>query len=155
MSPDVSPVAESGTGSIFVEGAIALRLELTSSLSHLHHAVVAIRSWCELSEAHRASSWKIELAVMEALTNVVVHAYGEHPGQPIVVSWVDRPNCLSIEIRDWGASMSSSPDRGLPDATEEGGRGWPIIRACLDRVKYECRDGVNVLTLEKHVSPDS
>jgi anti-sigma regulatory factor (Ser/Thr protein kinase) len=117
--------------------------------------VVAIRSWCELSEAHRGSSWKIELAVMEALTNVVVHAYGERPGQPIVVSWVDRPDCLSIEIQDWGDSMSKPPDLGFPETTEEGGRGWPIIRACLDRVNYECRDGVNVLTLEKHVSAQS
>jgi serine/threonine-protein kinase RsbW len=117
--------------------------------------VVAIRSWCELSEAHRTSSWKIELAVMEALTNVVVHAYRERPGQPIVVSWVDRPDRLIIEIRDRGDSMSTPPDRGFPDPTEEGGRGWPIIRACLDRVKYESRDGVNVLTLEKHVSTES
>lgn len=152
MNENTSPLAD--TDPLFVEGAIALRLEFSSSLSHLHHAVVAIRSWCELSEGHRAAAWKIELAVTEALTNIVVHAYRERAGQPISVSWIDRPDCLLIEIRDRGEAMRAVPDPGFPSAIEEGGRGWPIIRACLDRVSYRSQDGTNILTLEKHAAAE-
>lgn len=153
MTQNGSPVA--GAEPLFVAGAIALRLEFSSCLSHLQHAVMAIRAWCELSEGHRAAAWKIELAVMEALSNIVVHAYRERAGQPITVLWIDRPDRLVIEISDRGEPMCALPDTDFPSATQEGGRGWPILRACLDRVSYRSENGINVLTLEKHAVTES
>ena len=130
-----------------------MRLEFASGLSDLHYAAVAIRAWCELSEHHRTSAWKIELAVMEALTNVVVHAYRERAGQPISVVWIERPERLAIEIHDHGEPLESVPGSGLPNAQEEGGRGWPIIRACVDRVTYRSQGGINILTMELDARP--
>jgi anti-sigma regulatory factor (Ser/Thr protein kinase) len=149
MSQDSGAIPQGAEPTADTDGAMRLRLEVNSCLTDLHYAVVAIRSWCEMTEIYRASAWKIELAVMEALTNIVVHSYQARCDQPISVVWEKRQDRLVIEIRDEGKAMSNPPDEPFPAAEAEGGRGWPIIRACVDRVTYRSEDGTNVLTLEQ------
>jgi anti-sigma regulatory factor (Ser/Thr protein kinase) len=70
----------------------------------------------------------IRIAVSEAATNAVVHAYAERRGEIRVVAGVDRGE-LVIAIADDGPGMVARPDSpGL-------GLGLPTITTVSDRVE--------------------
>jgi serine/threonine-protein kinase RsbW len=73
----------------------------------------------------------IRLAVTEACTNVVRHAYDvESPG-PIDVIMRPSPERLEIVIADRGRGMAASPD------VEGPGLGLPLIAALADSVELQ------------------
>jgi anti-sigma regulatory factor (Ser/Thr protein kinase) len=73
----------------------------------------------------------MRLAVTEACTNVVRHAY--HDGKPGPIDVVIRPNgdLLDLIVSDQGAGIGPSPDIAGP------GLGLPLIAALADHVEIE------------------
>jgi len=73
----------------------------------------------------------MRLAVTEACTNVVRHAY--HDGEPGPIDVVIRPNGSKLEliVSDQGAGIGPSPDLAGP------GLGLPLIAALADHVEIE------------------
>jgi serine/threonine-protein kinase RsbW len=73
----------------------------------------------------------MRLAVTEACTNVVRHAY--HDGEPGPIDVVIRPNGdkLDLIVSDRGAGIGPSPDMSGP------GLGLPLIAALADHVEIE------------------
>ena len=73
----------------------------------------------------------MRLAVTEACTNVVRHAY--HDGEPGPIDVVIRPsgNHLELIVSDRGAGIGPSPDLAGP------GLGLPLIAALADHVEIE------------------
>lgn len=59
----------------------------------------------------------VRLAVSEALTNVVMHAYlGAEPGDMIVQAWTDHDDHLTVRVLDEGHGLvprADSPGLGL------------------------------------------
>lgn len=97
----------------------------------MRHAVV------DLAVENGASDWELEgiaLAVCEALTNVVVHAYAGHaaPGVVTVQAWMDG-ECLHVVVGDEGIGMRPRTDSpGL-------GHGLPVIYHIAEDVEIEDR----------------
>ncbi|WP_058557128.1 ATP-binding protein [Thiohalocapsa sp. ML1] len=90
----------------------------------------------------------LQLALVEAVNNIVEHAYRLTPGQPISVGCECTPAALRFELRDEGMPMPLPLPSGEPAPAEaDGGRGWQIIRAGFPDIHYERVDGVNRLTL--------
>jgi len=81
----------------------------------------------------------IALAVSEALTNVVVHAYrDEEPGDVRIVA-CDEPDRLVVVVRDYGSGM-------LPRTDSPGlGLGLPLISTMTDALQVEAADGAGTL----------
>jgi serine/threonine-protein kinase RsbW len=73
----------------------------------------------------------MRLAVTEACTNVVRHAY--HDGEPGPIDVVIRPtgNRLELIVSDRGSGIGPSPDLAGP------GLGLPLIAALADLVEIE------------------
>ena len=73
----------------------------------------------------------MRLAVTEACTNIVRHAY--HDGQPGPIDVVIRPNGdhLDLIVSDQGAGIGPSPDLAGP------GLGLPLIAALADHLEIE------------------
>jgi anti-sigma regulatory factor (Ser/Thr protein kinase) len=70
----------------------------------------------------------VKLAVTEACTNVVVHAYPEHEG-PMEIAAALREGRLAITIRDEGRGMLPRPDSpGL-------GLGLPLIATLAETLE--------------------
>lgn len=126
-----------------------LHLQFDSILSNVDYAAVAVRAWCELSKLPAEMAWQIELVVVEAITNIIVHAYANRPDRPIRLAWLQDAEQLLIEIRDRGKPLPAIPESDLPDPEAEAGRGWPIIRACADTVSYRRENKENILILGK------
>jgi len=90
------------------------------------------------------------LAVDEALTNVIRHAYQGEPDRPIKLICGVRSLSLDIRIIDQGLAPNITRicacDPSLP---EPGGRGTHIIKAVMDVVSYERTGEGNQLRLRK------
>ena len=84
---------------------------------------------------------EIEIAVLEALANAVIHGNGENPAKRVHLSCrCSMDGEVSIVVRDEGEGFDS---RAVPDPTEpEGlllthGRGLHLMRTLMDEVSFE------------------
>lgn len=85
----------------------------------------------------------LKLALTEACTNSVKHAYGDNGGSVDIVYELlsDR---LAVEVGDAGAGFApdgAPPGASAEDELAEGGLGIEIIRALTDEVEIAEREG--------------
>ncbi|WP_019123953.1 anti-sigma B factor RsbW [Brevibacillus massiliensis] len=104
----------------------------------------------------------IKLAVAEACTNAVRHAYQEeHIGQ-VLIQCLVRQDCLEIIVADQGSSFDLEgmkaklgpidKHRDIADLTE-GGLGLYLIHSLMDKVEISENQGV-VVAMTKYVVRD-
>ena len=77
----------------------------------------------------------LKLALTEAASNSVRHAYGEEDVGSVEISYQLLPDRLVIEVADEGAGFDPAEGIGAPEALSEGGLGIAIIRAIADEVQ--------------------
>jgi serine/threonine-protein kinase RsbW len=98
----------------------------------------------------------LKLAVTEACTNAIKHAYGEGGAGTIVVRYRGEPGMLSIEVEDSGSGFEPS---ALAEATERNGAGngmgLMIIRVLTDELEISNTGSGTRLTLVKRFSSES
>ena len=90
---------------------------------------------------------KLVLAVDEACTNVIRHAYpNSGPDERIIITFTIRTKCLEIAIRDFGNSADPATFRGrdLSDI-RPGGLGIHFIKSAVDRIEYDSPPGGGTL----------
>ncbi len=110
-------------------------------------------------------SEKIELAVDEACTNIIKHAYKFDPDKEIRITITTEetgnsiPSRFIIRIVDSGISFDSSHYQA-PDLREyfsqmrRGGLGIVLMRKIMDEVEYgSASDNRNLITLVKYRTP--
>jgi len=86
---------------------------------------------------------KISLAVDEACTNVIKHAYQGDWTKQIVVSCTTYDGRLEVSIRDFG--KKAAPEAFKPrklDEVRPGGLGIFFIREIMDEVTYDTSQSV-------------
>lgn len=94
----------------------------------------------------------ITLAVDEALSNVIRHAYKNRCDQQIELSCQAHADCLEFTFLDRGEPADlAKVCAQSPDATALGGRGTHLIRQIMDEVCYERVSGGNRLRLKKYL----
>jgi serine/threonine-protein kinase RsbW len=98
---------------------------------------------------------KIILAVDEACTNIIKHAYKLSPNNDILIKVNLNNSELQIRIIDYGESFDPSTVP-IPDIKElyrehkVGGLGLHLIRSLMDEVDFNAVPGVqNEVTLKK------
>lgn len=95
------------------------------SVARIRHAISEVARDCGLS-AERVH--EVRLAVSEAVSNAVVHAYRERAGE-IVVAAEQRDGELVVTVGDQGGGLVPRPDSpGL-------GLGLPLIVALTKRME--------------------
>ena len=102
-----------------------------------------------------SETYAVELAVDEACTNIIEHAYqGENRGE--IECTCDSNNvCLTVIIRDHGKPFDPStvvtPDLDADiDNRVVGGLGVFLMKRCMDEVQFEpLGEAGNVLTMVK------
>ncbi len=100
--------------------------------------------------------YAVELAVDEACTNIIEHAYGGEGVGDIQVTCKAARDGLTVTLRDFGRPFNPQKIRGpklrgkLKDL-KSGGAGLYLIRQMMDEVSFDFTpDQGNVLTLVKH-----
>jgi len=92
------------------------------------------------------------LAITEAMNNVVEHGQASH----IEVELTALPARIVFVVRSDGRPFDPTQDVSMPDMGDseglpEGGFGRALILELLDEVRYEHKDGSNVLKLTKNI----
>lgn len=130
-----------------------IELRIPSDPAFLRLLRNTIASLCALAGFCRRDSSKIVLAVDEACTNVIRHAYNSQTGKPIFITCEIQTENLVITIVDLGepADLRSIKSRPLHDI-RPGGLGVYIIRSVMDEVRYEnLADIGNRVVMCKHL----
>lgn len=107
-------------------------------------------------EAHLPANTveQFKLAVDEACTNVIKHAYKGNDAQQIDISVIVEPDRFTVSIRDEGESFRPAEYRN-PDLMESararrpGGFGIHIMRRLMDQVEYNTKGRINEVCLTK------
>lgn len=100
----------------------------------------------------RRLAYGLELAVNEALTNIMSYAYRDDAQHDIVVELHAQPDRIRIEFEDDGVPFNplELPIEEPPASLEKSrptGRGIPLMRSFMDELHYLRRDNRNVLTM--------
>jgi serine/threonine-protein kinase RsbW len=98
----------------------------------------------------------LKLAVTEACTNIIQHAYGSDTTGTIVVRYTGEPGLLSIEVEDTGSGFEpgAPPVAGERNGTGNG-MGLMIIRVLTDELEIASTGSGTLLRLVKRFSPES
>ncbi len=105
---------------------------------------------------------QLQLAVDEACSNVIEHAYGHDSAKEVVIRANFDDRQLTIDVVDTGAgfdpgSVQPKTLRELMDQRKKGGLGLRLIQTLMDEVSYEIQPGEkNQLRMVKriHKHPD-
>lgn len=124
-------------------------LTATSTAEHVCLLSEAIHALCLHASNDEACAMAIQCAVVEALNNVILHAYKDLPENDIIVHWHQEGRQLRIDITDFGHSMACLPVAVLPDFEAENGRGWWIISASVDEYYYKVVESIEQQRLYK------
>src|SRR5712692_11668772 len=108
----------------------------TVSVPLCRHATRVILEHLKIAPDRR---YEIELALGEAATNVVRHAY-PHPGHQYRVELEISENKVCLTVLDQGQGFARD---AVPDPEEEqlGGRGIQLIEQIADVAWFECVKG--------------
>jgi len=83
----------------------------------------------------------LKLALTEAASNSVRHAYRDGSAGLVEISYEILPDRLVIEVTDDGGGFDPTAAVGPTDELSEGGLGIAIIRAVADAVEIGARPG--------------
>jgi len=126
----------------------------TENLSMIRDFVKSIGTHSGMDDLDVA---KLELAVDEACSNVMEHAYGSDNTQDVSIRATVDDNAVQIWVIDTGkgfdpASIEQSRLQDLISAKRTGGLGMRLMKSFMDEVHYETQRGVkNELRMVKRL----
>ena len=97
----------------------------------------------------------INLALEEAVSNVMLYAYPQDKGGTVLIEAERTADGIEFVISDSGIPFDPT-ERKEADITlsaeerEIGGLGIHLVRQIMDSIEYERKDGRNILTLKKN-----
>lgn len=103
---------------------------------------------------------KIELAVDEACTNVIEHAYGYNDKKPIQVDILFDQQKLSVTISDRGKGFDPKklkpPDmKKYMEDMRRGGLGVHLMQRLMDEIDFDIKPGKkNMVRMVKYLNGD-
>ena len=114
-----------------------------------------VETVCEEKGLDMALTMNLNLALEEAVVNVMSYAYPDSQGDVKVDIMIDDQKVVSI-LTDSGIPFDPT-QKGDVDTTlpaEErpiGGLGIHLVKQIMDKVSYQYVDNQNILTLEKNI----
>jgi serine/threonine-protein kinase RsbW len=136
----------------------AFQRDIPASLDEVPALSTRLRELCAHDGFSEIEASMIELAVVEAITNVIEHAYHGRPDGIVGVSASIDERGVRIEVADTGeapdparlvATDQPDPDPLDRESLAEGGRGLGIIRGVFDEVTFARHGNRNTLVMTK------
>ncbi len=114
-----------------------LKLTMSSDPRYLSVVRSAIERYASLIGFGEEDCRWITLAVHEALTNIMRHAYHGKEDQPIEISLRETQGGIEVVLLDHGQGVRPEQLAGRPlDDVRPGGLGTHMIREIMDKVHY-------------------
>jgi anti-sigma regulatory factor (Ser/Thr protein kinase) len=131
------------------------RLAIEPNIGDIPRLIDWVERCCGEADIGSDLSFRLALALDEAVTNVIGHAFaGQAPPHRIAVELDVTATSVVATVVDSGRAFDPSaapaPDISLPlEQRDPGGLGVLLIRRMVDRVEYSRTGGENRLRLEK------
>jgi anti-sigma regulatory factor (Ser/Thr protein kinase) len=133
--------AGSGTGNA-ANDPNTVRLAFPSSSEYLALVRSAVGWFADKCQFSDKDCSRIVLAVVEATTNIIRHAYGSDPNQTITLRMTHLEGGLELEFLDQGKSVEGKElEKEKVEKLEPGGLGVQLMKSCMDHFQYEKRAG--------------
>jgi serine phosphatase RsbU (regulator of sigma subunit) len=132
-------------------------LTLNNDIEELNKLEPFLNSFFQKNDVDQAILSKLDLALEEALANVIMYAYpkGENGEVSLAIELKDGVVCSEISDRGMPFNPLHQQEANLDVALEErkiGGLGIHLIKEIMDSVGYEYKEGKNILKLELTVN---
>lgn len=130
-------------------------IKITNRLEEVPQMMASIEDICTEEGIDEMTILGINLALEEAVVNVVNYAYPEGTVGDIEMEVNADAKAITFILRDHGKPFdpTAAKEVDITLSAEErqiGGLGIHLIRNYMDEVKYDYCDGQNVLTLVKN-----
>ena len=132
------------------------KLVIESQFDHTSKARHWVARHAQAAGFDAETIFAIELALGEALANVIEHAYQSEAGQEIHLALAIDDSKLSLSIRDFGRKFDQATYRPPKfEEAKEGGYGVYLIEQMMDEVVYVSPAGKGTqLQMIKYKSKD-
>ncbi|MDQ2969368.1 MAG: ATP-binding protein [Actinomycetota bacterium] len=121
--------------------AVTVRLTIPARAEYITLCRLALTGIGRLRELSDELLADLKLALTEAASNSVRHAYGDRDVGVVEISYQLFPDRLVIEVTDEGEGFDPAETEGNADELSEGGLGIAIIRAIADEVEIGAQPG--------------
>ena len=138
-------------------GEAMKELRIEASLDNLDEVLRFVDQELEGADCPMKFMMQIDLAVEEIFVNIASYAYAPGKGDAVIrLEIAGNPRCAEICFMDSGVPYDplkkKDPDVTLSAAEREiGGLGIFMAKKSVDDIRYEYRDGRNILTLKKYI----
>jgi serine/threonine-protein kinase RsbW len=120
-------------------GEHAIRLTIPAKPEYITLCRLALTGLSRVRELSQETLGDLKLAITEACSNSVRHAYPEGGGVVEIVYDL-QPDRLVVEVVDDGAGFVAGEPLGGLDELTEGGLGIAIIRSVADDLEIGARE---------------
>ena len=118
-----------------------VRLTIPARAEYITLCRLALTGIARLRELSDELLADLKLALTEAASNSVRHAYGDRDAGVVDISYQLFSDRLVIEVRDEGEGFDPAEAEGNAAELSEGGLGIAIIRAIADEVEFGAQPG--------------
>jgi anti-sigma regulatory factor (Ser/Thr protein kinase) len=139
------------------ENNVCRSLTLQNEVDQLSQLAPFVWAFAEEAQLDEQPAMQLDLALDEAVTNVVLYAYPKGTEGEVTVAAKREGDTLEVVLTDSGTpfdpTAQEDPDLTLSaDERPIGGLGIFLVRQMMDTVLYERKDGKNILTLRKNLA---
>ena len=138
------------------KNCLSKSITLLNDVANVPSLAEFVEGVCEEAEIDMMTTMQLNLAIEEAVVNVMDYAYPAGTEGEVVVDAKVEDGVLQIVISDHGTpfdpTAKAEVDTTLPaEERKIGGLGIHLIRNIMDEVSYERVGDRNVLTLKKKI----
>ena len=133
-----------------------MKLEIESIPSNEAFARVVVAAFVTRLNPTMEEVADIKTAISEAVTNAIIHGYGQEIHKIVIEAWVEADN-FTVSVEDFGVGIEDVKKAMEPMYTtrtdlERSGMGFVFMEAFMDTVNVESRAGVGTkVTMTKRV----
>ena len=132
-------------------------LTLTNDINELNRLEPFLEKFFDQNNLDQALLSSVDLALEEALANVIMYAYPEGEKGDVTLSTHVKGNTIYMKISDMGIPFNpleqKEADLDVPLKERQiGGLGIHLIKEIMDEVAYAYEEGMNVLRMSKQIT---
>ena len=129
-------------------------ITLSNDVKEIPLLTAFVEEVCEFNNLDEQTSMQLNLALEEAVVNVMSYAYPEGTKGYVDIKAESDETYMKFIITDRGTPFDPTTreevDTTLPiEERRIGGLGIFLVRKMMDAIEYEYKDGQNILTLKK------
>jgi len=129
-----------------------ISISFPAKAENIRIARAVVRNFLLLKKVFEEDIFDTELALDEAVSNIIVHTYKKDESKYIIMTlmWKDEVKELEILLRDFGPKVDPSKIKPRPlEEVKPGGLGVYIIQKIFDVMKFKDVEMGNLLILKK------